>query len=240
MFETAGPTLPSAALPVWSPDKEEMVQLNELTMDWRAVVAIVASTLLLTVSHYHLLFSHLISNAFEARLATRMFLYLIVPLTIILVVFRESPAAYGLRLGDWRAGLLLTAVGCGALAAIMLFVGRTPDFTAYYGGSRSTGRLPFWLAQGIELFGWEFFFRGFLLFALYRACGPIALVLQAVPFTLAHFGKPELETLSCIFGGTVLGYVSWRTESSLYPFLIHWFLTFFTTVVATGIVTPQF
>lgn len=215
------------------------MHLNELHVDWRAVVAIVASTLLLTINEYHLFFTRLPSTTSEARLATRTLLYLIVPLSIILVVFRQSPAAYGLRLGDWRIGLLLTAGSCAAMAAIILFVGRTTDFKEYYASSPTT-RIPFWLADAIELFGWEFFFRGFLLFALYRACGPIALVLQAVPFTLAHFGKPQLETLSCIFGGTALGYVAWRTNSSIYPFFIHWFLTSFTRLVASGSVGLRF
>lgn len=142
-------------------------------------------------------------------------------------------AAYGLQAGDWQAGLLLTLGSCAALAVIMRFIARTTDFQEYYTATTAT-RMPFWLADGIELFSWEFFLRGFLLFALYRAVGPIALVLQAVPFTLAHFGKPELETLSCIFGGTAFGYVAWRTNSALYPFLIHWFLTSFTKLVASG------
>jgi membrane protease YdiL (CAAX protease family) len=207
-------------------------------MDWRAVVAIVATTLLLTVNEYHLFFTDLLGETPEARLATRTLLYLVIPLAIILLVFRQSPAAYGLHPGDWRAGLLLTLGSCAALAVIMGFVGRTADFEGYYAEATIATRIPFWLADGIELFGWEFFFRGFLLFALYRAVGPIALVLQAVPFTLAHFGKPELETLSCIVGGTAFAYVAWRTDSALYPFLIHWFLTSFTKLVASGAVPP--
>jgi membrane protease YdiL (CAAX protease family) len=51
---------------------------------------------------------------------------------------------------------------------------------------------------------------------------------------VAHFGKPELEALSCIFGGSAFGYVAWRTRSFLYPFLIHWFLATFTILMASG------
>ena len=196
-----------------------------LRMDWRAAVAAVVSTLLLVVDTYRTLFG--------SELLTRTLLYLVVPLLLIVLVFRESPARYGLRLGDWRAGLLTTVTACAALAVVMSFVGRTPAFRSYYRYA-TVAQLPFWLADGIELFGWEFFFRGFLLFVLYRACGPIALVLQAIPFTLAHVGKPELETISCIFGGTAFGYVAWRTRSFLYPFLIHWFLASFTALVASG------
>jgi len=204
-----------------------------LRMDWRGVVAVVATTLLLTVEAYHTFFGSLFATSLEARLATRVFLYLVVPLLIVLLVFREPPARYGLQLGDWRAGLALTVGVCAVMAVVVLFVGRTRAFRAYYGAA-ATSPIPPWLADGIELVGWEFFFRGFLLFALYRACGPIGLVLQAVPFALAHIGKPELEALSCIFGGTGFGYVAWRTRSFLYPFLIHWFLASFTALVASG------
>jgi membrane protease YdiL (CAAX protease family) len=204
-----------------------MLRLNELRMDWRAAVAVVATTLLLAVRRYYGL-------SFHALLSSTV-LYLIVPLFIILLLYRESPAKYGVTFGDWRAGILLTGLGCAFVAVAVFFVARSPDFQGYYRYASVSGRIPFWLADGIDLVAWEFFFRGFLLFALYRACGPIALVLQAVPFTMAHFGKPALETFSCIFGGTVFGYIAWRTRSFLYPFLIHWFQASFLAVVVSGV-----
>ncbi|MBN1177613.1 MAG: CPBP family intramembrane metalloprotease [Anaerolineae bacterium] len=200
-------------------------KLKDLRMDWRAVVAVVVTTLLLCLDAYRTLFNN--------ELLTRTLFYLVIPLLTILLVFRQSPADYGFRLGDWRAGLALTGAACVAMALVMTVIARTDAFSNYYQRLTLWG-LPFWLADGIELLGWEFFFRGFLLFALYRTCGPLALVLQAVPFAMAHIGKPEFETLSCIFGGTAFGYVAWRTRSFLYPFLIHWFMAVFTTLVASG------
>lgn len=185
-------------------------------------MATVASTLLLVVDSYHVLWGD--------RLLTRTLLYLVVPLGLVVLVFREHPARYGAQWGDWRAGLRWTLGACTGLAVLMAVVARTPAFREYY--STAASHPLFWLADGMELLGWEFFFRGFLLFALYRACGPLALLLQAVPFTMAHIGKPELETLSCIFGGAAFGYIAWRTRSFLYPFLIHWFLASFTAVIA--------
>jgi len=87
----------------------------------------------------------------------------------------------------------------------------------------------------LDLFGWEFFFRGFILFAFARKFGANAIWLQAVPFALAHIGKPEIETLSTIFGGFGLGWIAYRTRSFVYPFLLHWFLATFTIVVAAGL-----
>jgi membrane protease YdiL (CAAX protease family) len=87
----------------------------------------------------------------------------------------------------------------------------------------------------IDLFGWEFFFRGFILFTYARKFGAEALWLQAVPFALAHIGKPEIEAFSTIFGGFAFAWVAYRTRSFVYPFIIHWFVASFTIIVAAGL-----
>ena len=203
------------------------MRLNQLPMNWKVAAAIVISTLTIVVEHYHHLLAY---KAYD-----RMLLYLGVPLAVILLIFRESPTKYGFQLGDWKAGLVLTAIGCGVMALVMLFVARTDDFQTYY-GYHTHSTIPWPLDAALDLFGWEFLFRGFLLFALYPVCGPYAILLQAVPFTIAHLGKPELETLSCIFGGSAFGYIAWRTRSFLYPFLIHWFLVVVTVLLASSAV----
>jgi len=85
-----------------------------------------------------------------------------------------------------------------------------------------------------DLIGWEFIFRGWLTFAYVRKFGAEGLWLQAVPFAIAHISKPELETLSTIFGGFAFGWVAWRTKSFLYPFLIHWAIFTFVVLAAGG------
>ena len=201
------------------------MRLTELRMDWKVATAIVFSTLALGIDHYNRIFSY---KAYD-----RLLLYLGAPLLIILLVFRDSPARYGFRLGNWKAGLALTAAGCAAMALVIPFVVRNDEFRAYY-APQAHSTIPYPVDAALDLLGWEFLFRGFLLFALYPVCGPYAVILQAVPFTIAHFGKPELETLSCIFGGSAFGYVAWRTRSFLYPFLIHWFIATLTIFVASG------
>lgn len=204
------------------------MRLEELRMDWKTVTAIVVSTLALTEAHYsglHPLFRYGPLND--------LFWYFVVPLATVLLVFRESPARYGLRLGDWKAGLVLTLAACTGVTLLMGIVARTGAFRTYY-TPQARPLLRLLYENAFDLFGWEFLFRGFLLFALYRTLGPYAIVLQAVPFAIAHLGKPELETLSCIFGGSAFGYVAWRTRSFLYPFLIHWYLVVVTILFASG------
>ncbi|MEA3339917.1 MAG: hypothetical protein U9R15_08120, partial [Chloroflexota bacterium] len=150
------------------------MRLKELRMNWKVVTVIIVSTLALVVDHYHRIFAH---KAYD-----RLLLYLIVPLLVILLLFRESPARYGFQLGDWKAGLALTALGCGGMTLVMLFVARSGSVRDFY-ASRSYSIVPLIIDNGLDLFGWEFLFRGFLLFALYPVCGPYAILLQAVPFT---------------------------------------------------------
>ena len=88
----------------------------------------------------------------------------------------------------------------------------------------------------LDLIGWEFLFRGWILFGYARKFGPESLWLQAVPFALMHNGKPEVETLSTIFGGFAFGWVAYRTKSFIWPFLIHWFIATFIIVVAAGLI----
>ncbi len=196
---------------------------ERLQFDWKVVVITIASTLLLMVDAYHTITS--------TKVYDRIILYLIVPLLIILLVFRENPSHYGFTLGDWKTGLLLTVVGIILIAPVLWIVGRGGGMRSYYEAQLSG--LPW--NTFLDLFGWEFFFRGFITLAYVRKFGPEGLWLQAVPFALAHIGKPEVETLSTIFGGFAFGWVAYRTRSFVYPFLIHWFVASFTIIVAAGL-----
>ena len=196
----------------------------KLTFDWKIVTITVASTLLLMVDHYHRMTSY--------KYLDRVILYLFIPLTFILFVFRENPGSYGLTLGDWKAGLVITLGGILLMAPLIWYLGTSdPSMSDYY-KSRVDG-LPW--TTFLDLIGWEFFFRGWILFGYARKFGSEALWLQAVPFALAHIGKPEIETLSTIFGGFAFGWIAWRTRSFLYPFLIHWFISTFVILAAGGV-----
>lgn len=196
---------------------------ERLEFDWKIVLVTIVSTLLLMVDAYH----HLTPN----KAYDRLILYLLVPLAIILLAFRENPSGYGFGFGDWKIGLMLTSISIILTGPVLWLVARSGAMTDYY-RSQVSG-LPW--NTFLDLFGWEFFFRGFILFAYARKLGANALWLQAVPFALAHIGKPEIEAFSTIFGGFAFGWIAYRTRSFLYPFLIHWFVASFTIVVAAGL-----
>ena len=78
------------------------------------------------------------------------------------------------------------------------------------------------LAFGVYMFAWEFFFRGLLIGGLRETFGSHAIVIQAVPFTLAHFGKPELEVFASFFVGLALGWIAYYGRTFLPAFVMHW------------------
>ncbi len=211
---------------------------EKLHLDWKIAVLVVVSTLLLMLDFYHpqlapwtKWFSGWEHTGLSTKVIDRTLLYFVVPLLIILFVFRQKPAEFGLTFGDWKAGIVITLGGIILIAPILWLVSRGGTMQAYY-KPLVTG-LPW--STLLDLFGWEFLFRGWLLFGLARKFGPEAIWIQAVPFALAHLGKPEIETLSTIFGGFAFGWVAWRTKSFVYPLLIHWFVSTFTIIVAAGL-----
>ena len=196
----------------------------DLTFNWKIVIATISTTLLLMIDYYH--------RFTASKALDRFFLYLIVPLLIIIVVLRENPAEYGFRIGDWKAGLVMTAIVVAVAVPVLWLTAKgDPSMHEYYKGLLGP-QLPGYVF--LDLIGWEFIFRGWLLFGYAKKYGHDALWLQSVPFALAHIGKPEVETLSTIFGGFLFGLVAWRSKSFLYAFLIHYFVFFFTVLVAGG------
>ena len=142
-----------------------------------------------------------------------------------------SLSEWGLGFGDWRwwgprtGGLILAIIPFLAIAAIV-----APELREFYPEYRPAREsllnlFKYQIGNGVYLFGWEFFFRGFLLFGVTRIAGlKAAILLQAIPFMLLHKGKPEIEMASSFIGAMMLGWFCWRGRSFWPAFLLHWCL----------------
>ena len=161
---------------------------------------------------------------------------LLVPLACMVFFFKRGPKEMGLGLGDWRLAGLALAVYLPAVAVGTWFFSDVPAMLAYYPRYRLAALdwNLFWATQGFALLyfiGYEFFFRGFMLFGLLPKFGLYAIFIQTVPFAALHFTKPLVEGLTSVVGGIVLGFVVWRVRSfwvsvplhmGQYFFLILW------------------
>ena len=215
-------------MPSYPPDERDLrtVRIAGLDLPVRATVVVVAVILLVIFDFQRTLIPDALlrydRNPEEQRMQafSRLFLFLVVPLAIVILGFRDRPDRYGLQLGDWRWGLGLAVVGCAVMTPIVLLAARLPDFQAYYAPSSDT--LPGLVTTNIlDLFSTEFVYRGFLMLALARIFGPIGLVVALFPFTFTHLTKPESELLSTAAGGAVYGWFAWRTGSIVWGALAH-------------------
>lgn len=204
------------------------MEIGGVQFDGRVTLLVILSTIVPMVDYYN----HSLTSL---KAVDRFIFYFIIPIIVIILIFREHPEAYGLRLGDWRTGLRWTLIGCVGMGLVLWVVARQPGMAEFYEARAPEGAARIVLLNGIEMWGWEFMWRGLLLFGLARVVGPGAAIwLQAIPFAFMHLGKPEIETFTTIFGGAAFGYIAWQSGSFLYPFLIHWFILSFTMLIATG------
>jgi membrane protease YdiL (CAAX protease family) len=176
-----------------------------------AVVGI--STLVLVLHQYYPL-------QIDFPQANELIYYLLIPLAAGGLLFRDRPPDYGIRIGRWKLGILATVVGLAIMALVLFGASKLPEFRSYY--HRYTIYWPqLILHNALYMFAWEFMFRGYMLFGLEKSIGRNAIFVQTIPFVLLHLDKPFLETLACIPGGFVLGYVAYKTRSFLPCFVIH-------------------
>ncbi|KAA3656547.1 MAG: CPBP family intramembrane metalloprotease [Chloroflexi bacterium] len=204
------------------------VTIGGIEFDLKLTLIIILGTIVPMLDYYGHKFT-------SVKAYDRFVWYFIIPMLVIVLLFRESPVAYGFKIGNWRTGLMWTVAACVGMAIILFFVARTPSMQQYYNARAPRELWTLVFRNGVELFAWEFVWRGLMFFAFARAFGPgPAIFLQAVPFAFMHLGKPEVETLSTIFGGAGFGFIAWQSDSFIYPWLIHWFITSFTMLIASG------
>ena len=208
---------------------KENFSIGGVSFNTKLTLTIIITTILPMLDWYD-------HRIFAIKAYDRMIYYFVIPLLITVLLFRETPRELGFRWGKWREGLIWVLGAAIGMAIILWFIARTPAMQQYYFNRAPDNPWRVIYLTGVDLFGWEFIWRGFSLFILARYLGPgPAIFLQAVPFAFMHLNKPEIETFSTIFGGAGFGFIAWRTRSFFYPFLIHWFIASFTMLIAIGL-----
>lgn len=152
---------------------------------------------------------------------------------------------WGIGLGDWRwwlphhGVLLLCLLPVVALATWQ--VDSLHDYYPLYTPARTSfsALVTSHIALALDFVGWEFLFRGVLLFGIARRGDALlAIVLQAFPFFLLHYKKPELELLTSFGGGILAGWFCLRARSFFPLYVIH--LVMISTVGITAFLLVHF
>jgi hypothetical protein len=151
--------------------------------------------------------------------------YLIVPSLVL--------RAMGARLRDYGVGV--RGLGRHLWIYAALYVGLLPLVVAasytrpfletypfYKLAGRSWSDFVAWeLMYASTFVALEFFYRGFMIFALRRSLGAYAIFVMIVPYCMVHFHKPVAEVCGAIFAGVALGTLALATRSIWCGVLLH-------------------
>ncbi len=226
-------------------------------------VVILGASAVLIVSHYQAATSYfrvVFGDRFDKHPAAAslpyfwwfgasLALYLVVPLALSFGTRGSFNRRYGLGLGDWRAGLKLTALFLAVMLPAVYVASRLEAFAGHYplagqaaytlsiGEGKTQVSLGLFLVYEAAYFtyfvGWEFLFRGWMLNGLLPRFGRAGAVLvQTAPFAVMHLGKAELEALGSILAGVALGVLALRTRSFWYGALLHGMVAVWMDVLA--------
>ena len=142
----------------------------------------------------------------------------VLPVAVLLMIFKTRPVCIGLGAGDIRfAGRVLMVYLPVVVVGTWVLSG-SGDFQDVYPHYREASRSWAAFAQYHALFlvywiGWEYLWRGFILFGTAHTLGMYAIFVQAAPFALLHLQKPVPELALSVVGGIALGAVVWRCRS---------------------------
>lgn len=206
----------------------------------KPTIILLLSALLLTVHRYFGSIEFFESNlALESGFPPVFFMFVsafillgCLPLIIIYAIFRESLNSYGVQLGDWKFGLRTTAILFPVIALGMLLpAAYTEEMRSFYPFDAEARNSLFSfirleVTRGMLYYSaWEFFFRGFMLFGLRQSVGDwMAICIQTIPSCLWHIGMPMGEIFSSIAGGILFGVLAIRTQSLLWPLILHFLI----------------
>ena len=152
----------------------------------------------------------------------------------LILIYRYQPhkrSFYGLTLKDFDTrpyfAMLLIMLPIVAIASF------TDNLGTFYPMYKTTPahaywQVPEWVSVAIyELaYGWDFItvelvFRGFFVISLSAFLGRSSVIAMASLYCFLHFGKPELEAISAIFGGYILGVIALETRSIFGGVILH-------------------
>lgn len=152
--------------------------------------------------------------------------YGLLPYLCIRFVLKDRLSSFGLRI-VWEPKIWLLYLGLIALVVPLTYLASSSaaflrTYPKYAGAGDSLGQFLAWeSAYAFQFLMLEFFFRGFLCFALARSIGSLAVFVMVVPYAMIHLSKPLAECLGSILTGVVLGTIALRTRSIFGGVVVH-------------------
>lgn len=204
--------------------KNELLELKNLLVKYWTPIAIVSfSTLLIVLvkERKHPILPKLHLDGIPDHSLKGLVYWGLVPMIFGFLLTKKSPLKLGLGLGNYRywvpASLWFLII-----ALPMVYIsGSGGSFQQYYAAGNSFDLSEYIWRIALYMLGWEFFYRGFMTLGLKESLKEGAILVQMVPFTLLHLGKPMTESVACIPSGLIWGYIAYKGESFWPAFFMH-------------------
>ncbi len=156
-----------------------------------------------------------------------LFLLGIIPMIIIRVGFKERLIDYGFKLPEGLLSLFVILLGILIVTPLVYFGAKRPEFIEIYPAVENarSGVNGFIVSSVFYFFyyvGYEFCFRGFLLFGIRDAYGDVpAIAVSLALTTILHITQPQSETLMALVAGLIFPILVFRFRSIIPSLLIH-------------------
>lgn len=191
----------------------DLNNLGGFLKNWCQEIVVVGFATLFMILHAH----HQIENFWISSLVY----FGVLPILTILIFLRKNPLDFGLRIGDYKVWIPYVVIFLIIAVPVLYFTSDMSSVQGYYRTHRGFDFLTYALQMGVYMLGWEFLFRGFMLFGLKDKFKEGSIIVQMIPFVLLHIGKPEIETISTIFTGLLWGYIAYRGKSFWPAYIMH-------------------
>jgi len=150
-----------------------------------------------------------------------------IPLAILYLTYSFPISKYGFNFDNIESSIIwILILGGIIIIANYYLAGKTENLKNY-----PQIRLKNWtlklalinnLTWGLYLLGYEFMFRGLLLFSFYYAYGILpAIAVNCLLYSMVHIPKGKKETLGSIPLGLILSIITLNTGSFLTAFVFH-------------------
>lgn len=155
----------------------------------------------------------------------------LLPLTIILFIFRKKPSEYGYRLKgtyEFAWGYIVLFI---LVLPFVIYASNLSSFQEKYpfGNEvlieKSVPVQDFIVYQafyGLVFISGESYWRGFVLFGLEKRFGYFSILIMIIPYCMSHFGKPVAEVYGSILAGAILGFLALKHRSFWLGVILHW------------------
>jgi len=215
--------------------KKELKKLQEIKkLDFKTVYIFISVSIILFISFTVTNVTFYYKNIGKDFLGSRIYwllgdglLMFLFSAVSVKYVFKQKLSDFGFTLGDKKFGFITLSLFYIVMLPVLWFVSASPSFAQTYPQGGPALRESFSLLLLYEvciiiyMLGWEFLWRGYMLFGLKVKLGYYAIFIQMIPFFILHKGKPDLELLGSIFAGIILGVQALRSKSFVYAWIIH-------------------